>query len=97
MDAFVLLVPLLQALYVVADGESYPYKKWESTGGGVTMGSHMALAVPAWLLYIIMLGMVSFIGYLAYRLINMDNEKKKKKEEKKSKKKSSKSKKKKKA
>mmetsp|Transcript_10013 Transcript_10013/g.19211 ORF Transcript_10013/g.19211 Transcript_10013/m.19211 type:complete len:96 (-) Transcript_10013:37-324(-) len=94
MDAFVLLVPLLQALYVLADGESYPYKKWESSGG-VEMGTHMALAVPPQLLYIIMLGMVSFIGYLAYRLINMENEKKKKKEERKSKKKSSKSKKKK--
>mmetsp|Transcript_8682 Transcript_8682/g.11934 ORF Transcript_8682/g.11934 Transcript_8682/m.11934 type:complete len:93 (-) Transcript_8682:416-694(-) len=72
-----LLTLLASPFLAHADGESYPYKA-SAGDSGVQMGTHMALAVPQWILLLVMLGMVSFIGFLAYRLLNLDTDKKKK-------------------
>eukprot|EP00954_Amorphochlora_amoebiformis_P016052 1260235-Amorphochlora_amoeboformis.AAC.1 len=66
-----LMVPLLLAALARAESDFYRYKHMDRSGG-VDMGTHMRLAVPPQLLFLLFVVLVGGIGFLAYKLLNID-------------------------
>jgi len=78
---------------------NYPYGRntFAQSGSSVSFGENQALAVPSWVLYIILIGFIAVLGYVVNKIFEAQGskarkeaEKKKLKEERKSKKTSSK-------
>jgi TRAP-type C4-dicarboxylate transport system permease small subunit len=76
------------------DRSNYPYGRntFAQSGSSVSFGENQALAVPSWVLYIILVGFVAITAYVVRKIFELQTnkeEKKRLKEEKRSKKASS--------